>query len=180
MKYPEIRTLFDRPAIDQKVFALGRRLEEGAGDDLLIISLIGGSVVFLADLVRAIRHPTRYDFIQVGYSTRGEEIRDIQFPLPMDVTGQRLVLLKDVVHSGVTELFLQNELRARGAAEIRFVALIDLPDERKTDFEPDFRVFAAERPGIFVGYGLKHEGRYGNLPFIGRLMQRDRESEPQS
>ena len=69
--------------------------------------------------------------------------------------------------SGVIETYLTSQFRQRGAKAVRFATLIDVPDLRKTDFEPDYRLFSADRQGMFVGYGLKYKGRFGNLPYIG-------------
>ena len=78
-------------------------------------------------------------------------------------------MLKDVVATGVIENYLMNQLLSRGARQVRFVALIDLPEERRADFHADYRVFTPRRPGVFVGYGLKSNGMFGNLPHLARL-----------
>ncbi|HEX6865575.1 MAG TPA: phosphoribosyltransferase family protein, partial [Thermoanaerobaculia bacterium] len=132
-----------------------------------------GSVIFLADLVRAIGRPVRYEFIDVGLSgneENGSEVVQIRYPIPLDIAGQSVLVVKDVVSSGVTEPYLEQQLKDHGAREVRFAALIDMPDERKTEFELHYRALTAERQGgLLVGYGLKHRGRYGNLPSVGRL-----------
>ncbi|HEX2224287.1 MAG TPA: phosphoribosyltransferase family protein, partial [Thermoanaerobaculia bacterium] len=180
-----------------------RRLAQELGDeDPLLVGLLGGSLIFLADLVRAVERPVRFELIHVGYSsapdvpaetpagTATEEgteegfadgVLGIHYPLPVEIAGQSVVVVKDVVSSGVTEPYLAQQLRDHGAREVRFAALIDLPDERKTEFELDYSVFQLRHPrasrdardaggrGLLVGYGLKHEGRFGNLPFVGLL-----------
>jgi hypoxanthine phosphoribosyltransferase len=97
------------------------------------------------------------------------QVQILHYPIPVEIAGRRVVVLKDVVSSGVTELYLGEQLRQHGAREVRFAALVDLPDERKTAFTVDYRAFSTWRTGTLVGYGLKHQGRYGNLPYIGRL-----------
>jgi hypoxanthine phosphoribosyltransferase len=191
-----IQSLFDGGAVRDGVAALGRRLGQELGDEEpLLVGLLGGSLIFLADLVRAIERPVRFELIHVGYSsapdvpvetpagTASEEgfsggVLSIHYPLPVEVAGQSVVVVKDVVSSGVTEPYLAQQLRDHGAREVRFAALIDLPDERKTEFELDYSVFQLRHPrdardargrGLLVGYGLKHEGRFGNLPFVGLL-----------
>ena len=69
----------------------------------------------------------------------------------------------------MTEPYLEQPLRDHGAREVRFAALIDMPDERKTAFDLDYIALSTRRRGLLVGYGLKHQGRYGNLPYVGRL-----------
>lgn len=166
----QIRSLFDAETIQQKVSNLGRALGDELGDrDPWIISIVGGSVLFLADLIRSLDHPVRFDFVQVQYSASAYdgEVLEIHYPISLDVGDQNLVILKDVSVSGVIETYLTSQFRDRGAANVRFATLIDVPDQRKTDFEPDYRLFTADRKGVFVGYGLKYRGRYGNLPYIG-------------
>jgi hypoxanthine phosphoribosyltransferase len=171
---PEI--LFDAATVRDSVITLGHKIEGEIGDEApLLIALLGGSVIFLADLVRAIERPVRYEFIDVAYHVdpaRGEEegeVLRIQYPIPIDIAGRSVLVLKDVVASGVTEPYLEQQLRDHGAAKVRFAALIDLPDERKTAFELQYSALISHRRGVLVGYGLKHKGLYGNLPYVGRL-----------
>jgi hypoxanthine phosphoribosyltransferase len=166
----DIRPLFDAEIIQEKVTELGRRLgNDLGGADPWIISIVGGSVLFLADLIRAIEQPVRFDFIQVQYSVSAYEgdLLEIHYPISLNVEDQSLVILKDVVVSGVIENYLSNQFLQRGARQVQFAGLIDIQDQRKTDFQPDYSLFTTERQGTFVGYGLKHLGRFGNLPFIG-------------
>jgi hypoxanthine-guanine phosphoribosyltransferase len=95
------------------------------------------------------------------------DLLEIHYPISLNVENQNLVILKDVVVSGVIETYLSSQFRQRGARQVQFAGLIDIPDQRKTDFQPDYSLFTTERQGTFVGYGLKHQGRFGNLPFIG-------------
>lgn len=169
---PDTETLFDAETVRASVQDLGRRIgEELSGEDPLLIALLGGSVIFLADLVRAIERPVRFEFIQAESAEGGAEpgVVQIRYPLPLDLAGQSVLVLKDVVTSGVTEPYLEQQLRDHGAREVRFAALIDIPDERKTDFEVGYAAFRTGRQGLLVGYGLKHDGLYGNLPYVGRL-----------
>ena len=173
---PAIETLFATEEVRDSVAALGRRIdEEIGGENPLLIALLGGSVIFLADLVRAIPRPVRYEFIDVGYhvdpatSEETDEVMRIEYPIPIEIAGQSVLVLKDVVSSAVTEPYLEQQLRDHGAAQVRFAALIDLPDERKTAFDLQYSALTSRRRGVLVGYGLKAEGRYGNLSYVGRL-----------
>lgn len=181
---PAIEPLFDAQALHDGVADLGRSLEqEIGGEDPLLLALLDGSVIFLADLVRTFERPVRFGLIHVGYSNTGssEEVAteggllEIHYPIPVDIAGQSVVVLKDVVSSGVTEPYLAQQLRDHGARSVRFAALIDLPDERKTDFELDYCVFQSRRRGVLVGYGLKHAGRYGHLPYLGLIPAEEEE-----
>lgn len=174
MNEPTIQLLYDAETIRKKVQALGRRIEqEMAPGDPLILSNLGGSVVFLADLVRAVRRPVRFDFLQVHYtySDGQDDLLDIQFPMSVEVTGQSVLMVKDVIATGVVDSFLRDQLQKRGAREVRFAALLDVPEQRRTQFEPEYAVFLPKKTGRFVGYGIKYGGLYGNLDHIGLLLE---------
>lgn len=179
---PSIQPLYSAEELRESLGQLGSRLAASFGtEEPLLICILGGSLIFLADLVRAIDRPLRYELVQVGYSdhadpappatAEGGAVLDIRYPFPVEIEGQEILVVKDVVSSGVIEAYLEQQLREKGARAVRFVALLDLPDERKTAFAVADRAFTTERQGIFVGYGLKHEGRFGHLPYIGRLAE---------
>ena len=167
-----IECVYDTATVAAGVQELGERIErEIAGEDPLVVSLLSGSVIFLADLIRAIATPLRFSFIQSDTAEDAAGPKRVHYPLPLDIAGQSLLVLKDVVSSGVVETYLADELRQHGAQRVRFAALIDLPSERKTDFVLDYSVFTTERAGTFAGYGLKHHGHFGSLPYLGRLVE---------
>ena len=175
MTTDRVISLWDAETIDEKVQALGQQLgEDFKGTDPLIISLLGGSLIFVADLIRAIKQPVRFEFVQVKYSPGGRdgEIRDVHYPMPLNIQDQQLVVIKDVSASGVPESYLADQFLQHGASEVKFAVLIDIPADRKTDFQADYSCFSAERQGLFVGYGLKHDGQYGNLPYLGRIAEK--------
>jgi hypoxanthine phosphoribosyltransferase len=187
----DIEPLFDAEALRDRVAELGRRVGEEIGrEDPLVLALVGGSVIFFADLVRAIGRPVRYELIHVDYSDGGpatgaaggaggmgpvagadDQVLSIHYPIPIELEGQSVLLVKDVVTSGVIESYLDQQLRERGARAVRVVALIDKPAERKTALEVDYLAFSTDRAGTLVGYGLKHRGRWGNLPYLGLLAE---------
>ena len=98
----------------------------------------------------------RYEFIDVGYhvdpaeSAETDEVMRIEYPIPIEIAGQSVLVLKDVVSSGVTEPYLEQQLRDHGAAKVRFAALIDLPDERKTAFDLPYSALTTHRRGVLV------------------------------
>ena len=173
MTDPQVQILYDAVTIEKKVAALGQRLQtDYAGRDPVLVSILGGSVVFLADLLRAVQMPIRYETVQVQYSSSDTEdsVLEIQFPIPLTVQDQSLNVLKDVIATGVTETYLASQFQELGARDVRFVALIDLPEQRKSDIGVDYQLFTPKKSGVFVGYGLKLDGRYGSLPYLGRLV----------
>ena len=174
MNEPDIQMLYDGEAIRHQVSTIGRQLEADLGDeDPLLISVVGGSIVFLADLIRSIQKPIRYEFIQVQFSAGADDdqVMEIHYPISMDVSDQTLIVVKDVVSTGVIETYLRNQFLQRQARRVVIAALLDLPEERRTDLRVDYRLFTPKKPGLFVGYGLKTSGRYGNLPYVGRLTE---------
>lgn len=173
MSEPQIRVVADAATLAERVHTLAHELEESLrNEDPLLLGILWGSEVFLSDLIRALDFPVRYEFLRVEYATEGEEqtVTAIHFPIPVDVRNQNVVVVKGVVASGITEAYLGAQLRDRGAASVRFVALADLADERKTYFAPDFRALMLHRAGRLVGYGLKgDDGRLGSLPYLGEI-----------
>lgn len=177
MTEPTIEPLFQADEIERAVSELGKRLADELGpEDPLFLGLIGGSVIFLADLVRAYEPPVRYELVHVGYQhpeISASDLLAIQYPIPVDLADQSLVVVKDVISSGVTETYLLEQFLEKGARRVRFATLIDLEDERKTDLEDVYKAFSVKRSGPFVGYGLKYRGRYGNLPYVGQIANGD-------
>jgi len=172
--------LFDARQISMRVKQLGETLQkEVAIEDPLVICLLGGSVVFASDLLREISSPLRFEFIHVDFEPgeHGDEPLGIHYPIPIDVKGESVLVVKDVVASGVIENYLASQFVQKGARAVRFATLIDLPKERTTHCQVDYRVFTTERTGRLVGYGMKHDGRYGNLPFIGILTEDEPKAE---
>ncbi len=175
MDVSPIRILFEESEIQRRVKVLGQRLRRDlALEDPLFVSIVGGSVLFLADLIRTMTEPVRYEFVQMHFSAGSggdDEILDVHYPISMPVKDQEILVIKDVVSSGVIETYLRTQFHQLGASKTLFAALIDVPTGRKTDFVPDYRLFEAERHGVFVGYGLKYQGRYGNLSYIGEIVE---------
>jgi len=167
-----VELIQDATTIRTKVRGLGAELNSAVSDELLVISLLNESVVFVADLVRAIQSPVRFEFIQVDVSRQREsnEIMTIEYPIPFELAGSDLLLVRDLTTSGVIESYLVQQFQQLGARRVRVVSLIDLPERRTTEFESDHRLFTRTGDvGTLVGYGLKHAGRFGNLPYIGQL-----------
>lgn len=168
-----IEFLYHAAIVRSKVNDLGVRISEEMGtEDLLLVSLLSGSVVFVADLVRAIPEPVRYEFIQVESTAQeggGGEILRIEYPIPFELRDMNVVLVRDVTSSGVIETYLTQQLREMGVRQLRVATLIDLAERRTTDFKADYHVFTPRGVGTLVGYGLKQGGMFGNLPYIGYL-----------
>lgn len=170
MKADGVRPRFTEQQIASRVQELGRRIRVDAGDqEILLIGILKGSSVFLADLLRAISGEVRYQFVDVLRRSGSEdEPMAINFLTHFDMEGKNLYLLKDVVATGVIENYLLTQFRTRNPALLRLVALLDRPNARRTAVQADYSAFEVGE-GTFVGYGLDHQGRFENLPYIGDM-----------
>ncbi|WP_370814896.1 hypoxanthine phosphoribosyltransferase [Butyricicoccus pullicaecorum] len=164
--------LFSEQQLADKVAELGARISaDYEGKNPLVVSVLKGSYVFMADLTRKITIPCNVDFMAVssygeGTKTTGEVqiIKDIG----SKIDGRHLIIVEDILDSGVTLSFLMKILKARGAASIRLCTLLSKPERRKVDVPVDYLGF--EIPDAFVvGYGLDYAEKYRNLPYIGIL-----------
>jgi hypoxanthine phosphoribosyltransferase len=166
------RVLFDEETLAARVAELGRELTRVyRGRDPLLVGILGGGVVFLADLMRAIDLPVEVDFVSASSYGADEHSRGtvtIHHDLRVPIAGRHVLLVEDVVDTGRTLALLREELLRRGAASLAVCALLDKAARRVVDLRPDFVGFAC--PDVFVvGYGLDRAGRYRNLPCIGEL-----------
>ena len=164
--------LFSEQQLADKVAELCARISADYEDkNPLVVSVLKGSYVFMADLTRKITIPCNVDFMAVssygaGTKTTGEVqiIKDIG----SKIDGRHLIIVEDILDSGVTLSFLMKILKARGAASIRLCTLLSKPERRKVDVPVDYLGF--EIPDAFVvGYGLDYAEKYRNLPYIGIL-----------
>lgn len=164
--------LFSEQQLADKVAELGARISADYEDkNPLVVSVLKGSYVFMADLTRKITIPCNVDFMAVssygaGTKTTGEVqiIKDVG----SKIDGRHLIIVEDILDSGVTLSFLMKILKARGAASIRLCTLLSKPERRKVDVPVDYLGF--EIPDAFVvGYGLDYAEKYRNLPYIGIL-----------
>jgi hypoxanthine phosphoribosyltransferase len=168
----KIKRAYSAKEIAKRIAALGARIRGDAGDDgVFLLGVLKGTACFLPDLMRAIPGEVGYGFFDVVREVADTETAaamEIDFLNWMDLAGRNVYLLKDVVSTGVIESYLLNQLRQKNPASLRLVALLDRPDLRTMELEVDYRVFKVDE-GTFVGYGLELDGRYGNLPYIGRV-----------
>lgn len=164
--------LYTEEMLKDAVTELGRQISEDYKDkNLFMVSVLKGSLVFMADLMRAIDIPCSIDFLSVssygnGTKTSGEVrmIKDLDCPLE----NKDLLIVEDILDSGVTLSYLKKTLAARNPRSIRICTLLDKPDRRKTDIVADYRCFVI--PDAFiVGYGLDYAEHYRNLPYVGIL-----------
>ncbi|MGH9458990.1 MAG: phosphoribosyltransferase [Thermoanaerobaculia bacterium] len=147
------------------------RGDAGADAEIHLLGILKGAACFLADLMRAIPGPVRYDFIDVIRDISDTEIAEaleIDFLSHFEMAGKRIYLLKDVVTTGVIENYLLTQIRQKDPADLKLVALLDRPTYRTVEIGVDYRAFQVDE-GSFAGYGLEVGGRWANLPYIGVL-----------
>jgi len=165
--------LVSEEAIQTKVAELGRRISDDyEGEELLLIGLLRGSIVFLSDLMRRLTIPVRLDFIGIqsyGLSTESGAVR-LVMDLETDISERHVLVVEDIVDTGKTLSYLVQNLKARQPASLRMCALLDKPDRRQVPIKVDYVGF--EIPDKFVvGYGLDFAEGYRNLPYVGVLKE---------
>ena len=166
------KTYFSAEDIQNIVSRLGKQISEDYKDkNLLLVSILKGSVVFMADLMRAITIPCRIDFMSVssyGSGTKTSGVVKIQKDLDIDLEGYDLLIVEDILDSGKTLSYVRKILEARNPASISICTLFDKPERREADVYAKYA--GAEVPDEFiVGYGLDYDEKYRNLPYIGVL-----------
>ena len=168
----EVQTvLLTEAQIARRVRALAREIERDfRGRELVIVALLNGTVVFLADLIRQLRLPLRLDFIGVSSYGSGTESGKLTFTkkLCLDVRGRDVLLVDDMLDTGQTLSRVLPKLRAAKPRRIKVCVLLDKPARRVRKLRADYVGFAIP-DGFVVGYGLDFAERYRNLPFIGVL-----------
>jgi hypoxanthine phosphoribosyltransferase len=164
--------LLTEAQIGERVVQLGHELDGAFSDrDPVLVSVLKGSLVFLADLMRAMEMPVSIDLMEVssygaGTETSGQVriIKDLSQP----IADRHVIVVEDIIDTGLTLNYLLRYLADKGPASISIVCLLDKPARRLADVPIDFRGFTI--PDRFViGYGLDYDERYRNLPYIGVL-----------
>ena len=172
MRDDVLKVLLDEEQIRAKVAELGARISEDyRSKKPFFLGVLKGCFVFMADLMRFVTVPCMMDFMAVssygsGTSTTGA-VR-ITKDLSRNIEGLDLIIVEDILDSGVTLHYLKNYLSSRNPASIRIATLLDKPERRRADIHADYFCFTV--PDEFVvGYGLDFSEKYRNLPYIGIL-----------
>jgi hypoxanthine phosphoribosyltransferase len=165
---PEV--LIDAERIAARVRELGADIRRRFGDDasVTVVGVLKGSFLFMADLVRGIPGPVVCEFLGVSSYVGTESSGAVQITQDLrgDISGRHVLLVEDIVDTGLTLAYLRRTLNARNPASLTVVALLDKPSRRQVEVEIDLVGF--EIPDLFVvGYGLDLDQLYRNLPYIG-------------
>jgi hypoxanthine phosphoribosyltransferase len=158
--------------IQEKVREIGRRItEDYGGQKLLLVGVLRGAVVFLSDLMRHLRLPCEIDFIEVssyGTGTTSSGVVRILKDLEENITERHVLVVEDIIDTGLTLSYLRRSLLARKPASFEICALLSKPSRREVDL--DVKYVGFEVPDVFVvGYGIDYAGAYRNLPDIHAL-----------
>jgi hypoxanthine phosphoribosyltransferase len=169
------KILLTSDQIQAKVHELGEQIakEYIPLGDLLLVGVLKGCMMFMVDLARAIPFALAIDFIATssyGHSTESSGVVRLLKDLDTDIAGRHVLIVEDIIDSGLTLDYLKSQLQRRNPASLRICALLNKPERRIADVTVDYLGF--DIPNEFVvGYGLDYDERYRNLPYIGVLKQ---------
>lgn len=167
------RVLFSEAELKQRIAELGAKITQDYADKdkILLVSVLRGSYIFMADLSRAIDLPVLVDFMAVssyGGGTKSSGQVEIKKDISMNLEGYHVIIVEDILDSGNTLFYLMDILRLRRAASISICTLLDKPERRAKPISANYVGFSV--PDAFVvGYGLDYDQKYRNLPYIGIL-----------
>jgi hypoxanthine phosphoribosyltransferase len=168
--HPDVRILITEDEVQAKVRELGKAItRDYAGCELVLVGVLKGSFLFMADLCRHIQLPLKCDFL--GVSSYGDSIRSsgvirITSDLKRSIEGEDVLVVEDIVDTGLTIRYLMDNLGTRLPKSLRTCTLLNKPARRKVEVPLDYVGFDIEDRFV-VGYGLDYLGRYRNLDFVG-------------
>src|SRR3954453_9916975 len=166
------KVLFTKDQLDERLGQMAAQIDaDYVGKDLLIVGVLKGAVMIMADLARALHSPASMDWMAVssyGSGTKSSGVVRILKDLDTDIIDRHVLIVEDIIDSGLTLSWLVSNLRSRGPASLEICALLRKPEAVKTDI--DVKYIGFDIPNEFViGYGLDYAERYRNLPFVGTL-----------
>ena len=162
--------LLTEEEISEKVKYLGEQISQdyNKNDEIVVVGVLKGASVFMADLIRQINIPVYIDFIAVssyGYSTESSGIVRILKDLDFEIEGRHVLIVEDIIDTGLTLKYLTDNLRTRNVKSLKICTLLDKPERRKCNLDIDYIGF--EIPDKFVvGYGIDYGEKYRNLPYV--------------
>ncbi|HBN95742.1 MAG TPA: hypoxanthine phosphoribosyltransferase [Firmicutes bacterium] len=166
----QIQVLLSEEDIARRVKELGEQISGDYGDkDLVVVGILKGAVIFMSDLIRQIKVSLEVDFMATssyGQSTKTSGVVQLLKDLDTAIEGRDVLIVEDIIDSGLTLSYLSQLLLSRKPASIKTAVLLDKPDRRQTEFVPDYVGFSI--PDQFViGYGLDFNHKFRELPYIG-------------
>jgi hypoxanthine phosphoribosyltransferase len=172
----QVSVLFTEEQIARRVAELGEQITGAfAGKEICVLGLMKGSLVFLADLIRRIPLDLTVQLVRVTSQREqaaGRILTEIVYSTPSPLEGRDVLLVDDIVDTGITLSYLLAHIHEHAPASLRVCALVDKPEARKIDLHPDWTAFPVHEPmadRFLVGYGLGWMERFRGLPFIGTI-----------
>ena len=166
------KILIDETQLIKRIQEIGKQItEDYKGKQLLMVGILRGAAVFYADLARSVELPLHMNFMAVSSYGNASETSGavrIYYDLNEDIKGQDVLIVEDIIDTGLTLKYLCDNLKARKPSSLKTCCLLDKPARRKVDFTPDYIGF--EAPDEFIiGYGIDYAEMYRNLPYIAAL-----------
>jgi hypoxanthine phosphoribosyltransferase len=166
----QLEVLHDQNAIQKRVAEIGAQIQrDHEGKELVLVGVLKGAFLFVADLARSIDLPLSIDFVGLssyGEATESTGVVKITSDLTRPIEGKHVVVVEDIIDTGLTMRYLLDNLSTRKPASVRICALLNKPSRARTKIKIDYLGFTV--PDLFVvGYGLDADERYRNVPFIG-------------
>lgn len=169
----DLKVLIKEDELQNGIKQLGEKLNEYyKGEELYVVSVLKGSVMFTVDLVKHLKMPLNMNFIRLssygsGFKSSGK-VNAVDISLP-DLNDKNVIIVEDIIDTGLTAKFLVDFMHLNFKTKsLKFCSLLDKKETRKVDIEPDYYCFQIGNQFV-VGYGLDYEGFYRNLPYIGYL-----------
>jgi len=171
-KVDKVEVLISEEQLEKRVREIAEAINEDfQGKEILLVGILKGAVIFMADIARRLSLPVTMDFMAVssyGSATKSSGAVQIIKDIEMSIEGKNVIVVEDIVDSGLTLKYLLENLWARGPEDVKTCVLLDKPEARQVEVPIDYKGF--EIPNQFaVGYGLDYDQKYRNLPYVGVL-----------
>ena len=153
--------------IADRVRQMGREITEHyKGQEISMLGVLKGSFVFVADLARQVKLPVQFGFLEIITARKSAFMTEIAFSSSFPVEGASILLVEDIIDTGVTQAYIMEQLQLYQPRSLRICSLLDKPYRRKVDLQADHLGFESPDRHV-VGYGLDFQGQFANLPFLG-------------
>jgi len=163
------RILIDQETIQKRVKELGEQISRDyEGKTITLVCILKGGLMFLCDLAKHITVPVKYDFMSVssyGDSTQSSGVVRITKDLEESIEGKHIIIVEDIIDTGLTLSYLLNNLLSRNPASLKICTLLDKPDNRRVEIPVDYVGFKVPNE-FLVGYGLDYQQLYRNYPYV--------------
>lgn len=172
VEYKTAKVLFSAEKVAARVAELGKQIHaDYHGKDLIVVGILKGSFIFMADLVRAIDLPLQVDFLGLssyGDDTKTSGVVKITNDLSKPIDHKHVLIVEDIIDTGLTMQYLLDFLKTRSPASVKICTLLEKPENAKTKVDIAYKGFVIPNEFV-VGYGLDYAGLYRNVPYIGTL-----------